>query len=290
MPKNDRRFATAALLLATLFWGMTFALIRDAVTRTDPFNFLFWRFSTAALILFAIQPRSILRAGSGIHLRGAWIGLFLAGTVVFQTIGLQTTAASTASFLTGSSVVMVPVLHALLAKVRPPLRVFVAVASALAGIAFISYKSPFYLSSGDLWILLCALFLSFQILLAGKYSQKLAPVALTFMQLLVCAVVAGIIGIATHTLSWPHTPKLWISIIFCSVFASIFSVLLQMHYQKYVSATKAAIIFAAEPLFATATAVALLGERLTTAFIFGGLLIFMAIFLAELRVKRVPQV
>src|SRR3990167_10204025 len=92
-------FGIGAMLLATLLWGMTFAFIKDAVTLLTPFDFLFWRFGIASLLLGIFFSKKI-KFNQRIFLHGFVLGIFLTGTVVFQTIGLRYTTASTASFIT----------------------------------------------------------------------------------------------------------------------------------------------------------------------------------------------
>jgi drug/metabolite transporter (DMT)-like permease len=290
--KNKQILGIIGILLATLFWGMTFAFIRQAVSSLSPANFLFWRFGIAGLLLFIFGHKLIRNQAKEAFFGGTFLGLFLAGTVLFQTMGLQTIPASTASFITGFSVILVPIFSSVLTKKLPPIRVFIAAVMALIGIGTISLSSGFSVSSGDLWILLCAICFASYIVSAGKYSRStIHPIALTSMQCMTVFFISGIVALATSTLSIPNTQEEWISILFCALFASIFAFLLQLYFQKYISSTTTAIIFSCEPIFATITAVILLGEKLNNHFYIGAALIFIAILISELKlkIKKIPQ-
>ena len=123
--KNKSILGVGAILLATLFWGMTFAFIKDAVATLSPFNFLFWRFGIASFLLLLIFWQKI-RFDRQTLFYGTLLGLLLAGTVIFQTIGLRYTTASTASFITGLSVIVVALFESFLNKQWPSLYVITA--------------------------------------------------------------------------------------------------------------------------------------------------------------------
>jgi drug/metabolite transporter (DMT)-like permease len=290
--KQKQLLAIGAILLATLFWGMTFAFIKKAVTSLSPSNFLFWRFGIASLLLFLFTFKTLrTESKAGTYRAGFFLGLFLLGTVLFQTIGLQTTSASTASFITGIAVILVPLFSSFINKTLPKLKVIIAAIIAFAGIALISLRSGYAISAGELWVLLCAICFALFIFLSGKYARGHHAVGLTMAQCTTIFLISGILGCITHTLTIPTTLEAWVSILFCAVFASIFAFLLQLHYQKYISSTTTAIIFSCEPIFATLTAVILLSEQPTSRFYIGAVLIFMAIIISEFSLKKstMPQ-
>lgn len=279
-----------AILLATLFWGMTFAFIKDAVAVLSPFNFLFWRFAIASILLLIIFWQKI-KLNPQTFTYGIVLGLLLAGTVGFQTIGLRYTTASTASFITGLSVVLVALFESLGNKRWPSLYLFGSIALAIIGIGFITLTNRIAINQGDLWILLCAFCFAGYILAAGKASHIHQPFTLTLLQSSVVCLLAGSTSILTTGIVVPMHLHVWISILFCSIFASILAFILQLHFQKYVSASKTAIIFSLEPVFATITAAIYLHEYLTVQFFVGAVLIFAAILISEKRAKQkvVPQ-
>jgi drug/metabolite transporter (DMT)-like permease len=289
--KKTQLIAIGAILLATLFWGMTFAFIKTAVSSLSVYSFLFWRFGIAAILLFPFSFKTLQKEGKKSLKAGTLLSLFLLGTVLFQTMGLKTTLASTASFITGISVILVPLFTCCIEKCSPKIKILLASVIALLGIGSISLQTNLSISSGDLWVLLCAVCFALYILFAGKYAKGHSPLALSTLQCIVIFVVAALLGIMTNSLTWPDEIKIWGAILFCSLFASIFAFLLQLHFQKYISATTTAIIFSCEPIFATLTAVLLLDEQLSLRFYMGAALIFLAIIVSELNLKKktMPQ-
>jgi drug/metabolite transporter (DMT)-like permease len=206
--------------------------------------------------------------------------------VIFQTIGLQYTTASTASFITGLSVILVTLLSCLVDKRWPSITVLISVVLATAGIALITLHNGFTFNVGDWWVFLCACCFAVYVVLASKFVQSGNTLTLTFAQLVTITVVTGGIALFMGVITVPHTRNVWIAILFCAIFASVIAFSLQLHFQRYVSANKTAIIFATEPVFATLTAAVYLHERITWLFAIGALMVFTAIVLSEKSMEK----
>ncbi|MDF2939348.1 MAG: RhaT, partial [Paenibacillaceae bacterium] len=68
-----------------------------------------------------------------------------------------------------------------------------------------------------------------------------------------------------------------------AVFATAFAFWAQTHFQRFTTAAHTAIIFASEPVFTAAAAVAIGGESLSFQTLIGGAFILGGILLAELK-------
>ncbi len=288
---SDETKGTLAILLATVFWGMTFAFIKDAVTVITPYNFIFWRFGLAGTLLFLVFFKKIKFKQPRLIFQGVLLGLFLGSTIIFQTIGLQYTSAATASFITGLSVILVPVFLSVIKKSWPKKNVLIAVMLAMSGVALITLSGGLSLNKGDLWVLLCAISFAIGIILTGKFSKVENTITLTWFQLATIFVMVMILNISSGGIRVPTDIHVWIDIGFCAIFASVIALGLQMHFQSQVSPNKTAIIFAAEPIFATITAAIYLDEKLTIIFVIGAILIFSGMLISEKRIKPniIPQ-
>src|SRR5512147_769162 len=116
--------AVLLLLLATVFWGLSFPSIRAAALlhRTLIPESRDWfvtamviapRFAIAAVVMACWQGTRLL-AMTGKEIRqGVIIGAFAAGGIMLQSDGLQFTHASTSAFLTQLYVVLIPLWVAL---------------------------------------------------------------------------------------------------------------------------------------------------------------------------------
>src|ERR1700740_2393253 len=101
------------LVLVTFVWGVTFVEIKDALNDISPLLFNAVRMAVAAVALFLIF-RKHLRMNPAALRTGIWMGTVLWLGYEFQTTGLVYTTPSKSAFLTGVSVVLVPVFLALI--------------------------------------------------------------------------------------------------------------------------------------------------------------------------------
>lgn len=273
------RRADGALLFVTLLWGLTFPLIKGALNDAPPFSFLALRFAIASTALFAalrlrIPPRPVWPAG-----------LVLCVPLVLsyyaQTAGLVHTSATRSAFITGLSVVLVPMLYPALTRRLPGLWPTIGAAVAAAGLYLITAPESGGLNRGDVMTLFCALGYALYIIVLEIVSRRHAYRDLLAMQVLVMAVVfAPAAVLEGGPARW--TGSLWGAVLGTgAIFAA--TMYLQTRFQRDTTATRAAVIFAAEPVFASGFAFLLLGETLAPLQWLGGGLILLAIVLAEKR-------
>lgn len=277
--------ATILLLIGTAFWGVTFVYVKEGISIIDLYAFLSIRFMIGASILVLIFFRRMKNFTVGIFKYGIFLGVVLAVSYIAQTVGLQYTSASKAAFITGLSVVFVPLFLSFFQKRVPAMNNIIAVIVATAGLAILTINSGFTLNIGDMWVFLCAILFAIYIILVGKYTRIFESIKFTVIQLVTVAVLTGIIAAFTKKFEMPRGYVVWHAILFCAVFATAFMYAIQNQFQKFISEVKAAIIFSFEPLFAAMAAYYYLNEQITTKIIIGGLLIFTGMIISEIKLN-----
>src|SRR5580698_8274522 len=105
--------ADFALGACALIWGSTFVVVKDALADVSVFVYLAVRFAMAAAVMSVFFWKSLRTLDRASIWAGVQIGLFMFSGYAFQTTGLQFTSPSKAAFITGSSVVIVPIALAL---------------------------------------------------------------------------------------------------------------------------------------------------------------------------------
>jgi drug/metabolite transporter (DMT)-like permease len=280
--KSNKRTAIVLLLIGTVFWGMTFVFIKEAVSTLGVYNFLFYRFLIAALSLMIVFYKRLPNIEMNTIYKGVLLSLPLSLGFISQTIGIKYTSASNAGFITGLSVVIVPILLSLASRSLPKQGTVIAVLLSAVGLAFITLSGSLSLNMGDLWILICAFAFAVYMIMVSKESGKHDSVLLTLVQLVCVAVFSFILSLSKEGLSVPMHYDEWQGIIFCSLFATTFMYTVQNHYQQFLSVTSTAIIFSLEPLFAAITAFIVLNEGITVKTIIGGSLLIGGMIASEL--------
>ena len=115
--------ADLALAGTALIWGSTFVVVKEALAGISTVLFLTLRLGLAALALaiaFRLRPGGLRPFRESVG-RGALAGLFLFGGFLLQTMGLRYTSPSKSAFLTGLSIVMVPLLGSAVYRSVPSL-------------------------------------------------------------------------------------------------------------------------------------------------------------------------
>ncbi|MCK7460961.1 MAG: DMT family transporter [Sphingobacterium sp.] len=107
--------------------------------------------------------------------RGAILGLSLFGGLILQTKGLGITTASKSGFLTGLTVVFVPLLVIAIERKKPGLRAWMAVALCVAGFFLMTSPSGAGWNTGDWLTLLCAWFLPLKSCWSSSFRERAKP-------------------------------------------------------------------------------------------------------------------
>lgn len=272
--------ADGALALVTAFWGITFVVVKDALTYGDPYTFLSLRFGLGALVLTAVARRQVLLPRN--LRRGALLGCFLFLGFVFQTVGLEDTTPSRSAFITGLSVVLVPVLSLLVFRRVPRVSSLLGVVLAAMGLYYLTRADVTGggTSRGDILTLLCAVAYAFHILFTERYAPKEGVTGLVAVQLWVVALLSALcLPFVDARVEW--APSFVGAVVLCGVFASAAALSVQTWGQARTTAVRAALIYSMESMFAALYSVALGYETLGPREWAGGGLIIAGVLLSE---------
>jgi len=280
------RLATLLLVSVTAVWGSTFFLIRDLVVHVPSADFLTVRFAIAAVVMAAVFHRQTRALSRREVLVGVGLGVLYGGAQLLQTVGLEHTDASVSGFVTGTYVVLTPVLGAVLLRDRVPGTTWVAVALATAGLAVLSLRG-LSVGFGEALTLAAAALYALHILGLGRYSTSGSATGLATVQAFVIAVVA-LVGALPGGITLPQGGGQWSSLLYMALVAGAVALWAQTWAQSHLPATRAAIVMTMEPVFAAFFAVLLGGESLTARMLLGGGLVLAAMYVVELLGRRSP--
>jgi drug/metabolite transporter (DMT)-like permease len=287
-----RRFlAEGAIVLAALFFGSTFILVKDAVEDISPLGYLLVRFSVGTLALapfaWVIARRDRAATPPALLVRGGLLaGALLFGGYVFQTVGLQYTSASTSAFVTGLYAVFTPVFESIFRRRPPAPSVCAGIAVAIVGLYLLT-GARVSLGAGEFLTLGCAATFGLQIFVIGAFADRLHPIPFTAVQL---GVVAALALPSTATTGLGHLTGLAIfAAVFTGIACSSVALSLQVYGQRRIGASRAALILLSEPVFAGIFGY-LAGERLGLLRLTGAAIILGGIALAELAPGREAEV
>ncbi len=274
--------ADLGLLSVTLFWGSTFILSKLLLEDVPLPVYMALRLSIAAVAmgLFAVRFRKEWDTKVAQH--GAVLGVLLYLSYLFQMWGIQFTSASNAGFITGLSVVLVPVFGFFFFKVRASKNVLLGIAFAVVGLLLLTGANPLQWKDGDLLVLVCAVSVAFHVIYTGRFAPRHNVYLLTAVQLFVVALLSLLV-LPFSSFVWPRLSLThWEVLVYLGLFGTVFTFLMQTAMQRFTTTARTALIFAMEPVFAALFAYLVAGESLTPAGWIGGIMIVLGMISAEM--------
>lgn len=273
------------LVLVTLVWGATFVQIKDALREISPLLFNTVRMTLAGLCLAFLYRRQLRMSRAALK-TGMWVGALLWLGYEFQTTGLVYTTPSKSAFLTGVSVVLVPVFLALIWRRHINRWTSLGVLCAFLGLYLLTVPNSGLLAGvnkGDWLTLGCAVAFAFQIIFMGRAMrthrfEQVATVQACTAALLMALTVPVI---EKPLVIW--SPRVLAAVLVTGVLGTAAAFTIQAWAQQFTPPTHTALIFMLEPVFAWMTSYVLLGERLGVRNSLGALLIIAGVLLSELK-------
>jgi drug/metabolite transporter (DMT)-like permease len=268
---SKRTLAELLLVVITFIWGSTFVIVKRALEDASPLPFMSLRFTSAGLLLLWLLARG--RVDPRTVLPSSILGVFLFGGYLFQTFGLVYTTPSKSAFVTGCSVILVPLIL-LLYGFRLRGANLAGAALGLAGIYLMVLPAgPGGVNRGDVLTLGGAICFAVHIVLVGRYAQRHSFLHLAPVQILVVGVLATLALPFDRDRKLDWTTDLVGALLVTAVLATAFAFAVQNWAQQYTPSAHTALIFALEPVFAALSSWFVLGERLSGRVVLGSVLI-----------------
>lgn len=279
------------MVVATIIWGLSFVVMKDAVDVLEPAYLIGFRFLATGLILVVLFFKRIKRAltqeiRKDYLVKGIILGVLCFLAFWVQTVGLDNTTPGKNAFLTATYCVIVPFAWWIIARKRPTVFNIIAAVLCVGGIGMVSLQGSLgelAMGYGDLMTLVSALLFAIHIVYVSKFSETNDVLALTAFQF----IVGGVCGIAYggffETLPPVEmlTPAFWMNMVYLVVFASCVALVIQNVALSHVPPAQASLFLSLESVFGVLFSVLLYGEQVGLRLIGGFVLIFIAIVVSE---------
>jgi drug/metabolite transporter (DMT)-like permease len=267
------------LTAAAAVWGVSFVVVKDALSSASPLLLLGLRFSIATVVL---APFINWRGGfSAAELRaGLVLTILLASGFATQAVGLQYTTPARSAFIVAMSSVLAPVIALVLLKHRTRWLVLLALGIAGLGLYFLTAPDAGGLNRGDLWTFITAVVFGGHIVAVSEFSKRFEAQRLVWLQLPGTAVGTLLGALLLEPLRFESSIGLVAALLFLAVMATAVALVWQMRAQREMTSARASLILCVEPVFAAVTSRLFWGEEFSIAQAFGALLILAAMVLA----------
>ena len=285
------------LLLAATIWGVAFVAQSIGMEYVGAFTFNSVRSLIGAAVLLpviwlfnrnrsdSVQTAEEKKASSKILITGGiCCGILLCLATNFQQFGIKYTTVGKAGFITACYIVIVPILGIVLKKKCSPF-IWAAVLLALCGLYLLCIKDGFSIGKGDILVLICAFLFSLHILTIDYFSPKTDGVKLSCIQVLVSGILSGIPALILEDPSLSSILTAWLPILYAGALSSGVAYTLQIIGQKDMNPTVASLILSLDSCISVLAGWLILGQKLSSRELFGCLIMFGAIILAQLPQK-----
>lgn len=280
--------AELALVAMTAAWGLSFVVVPWALKSAPVMTTTALRASVGLVFLLAVRPKAL--AATPLEWRsGLLAGLLLALGYVLQTAGLRSADPGKSGFLTAFYVALVPMCEALVYRRLPVRRDILALCVATAGITLIALKSDLTLDFAEGLVALAAIAWAGHIVVVGRVAERVDPLRLAAIQMLVIVVVGAAGVVAAHDPAPRWSGAFVGQIVFLGVVTNAVGFLVQAWGQKVVPPTRTAILFSGEPVFASMFGVWLADEEFGKRHLAGAALVMAAVAFTVIRTRNEPS-
>lgn len=301
--KEHRLKGSALLLIASVIWGTAFVAQSVGMNHLDAFAFNSIRNFIGVIALIPVLLWQIFQTSESgndntapnrlksVFTKDLMVGGIICGTALciasnFQQLGIQYSTVGKSAFITALYIVLVPLLG-LFSKKRLPIQIWIGVGLAIVGLYLLCMKGEkLVLSTGDIYLLLCAIFFTIQITAVDYFAPKVNCIALSMMQFFVTAILSGVGMVFTEIPTLDDVFGAAIPLLYAGVLSSGIAFTFQIIGQKHLAPSLASIIMSLESVFATLAGWLILHEVLSTQEILGCGMMFTAVILSQIPSKR----
>jgi len=263
-PAHTLRY-DALLVFITMIWGSTFLVVKYVVRLSGPFTYLAFAYGIGALTLALIFRKRLARITRAELRNGLIIGLVLFTGYALQTTGLQFTTVSKAGFITGLNVPLIPVFMFLLLRHKASRKAVLGILFSFLGLFLLSFNNQLTLSIGigEVLILGAAIAFALHIVAISRFSPGADATNLVIIQIGLPSLLSFIAIPIAHQPFFVPSWSFWLPVVLMGTIDVAFTLLVMNRVQQFIGGTKAALIYALEPVWAALAGLLLAGDVLS---------------------------
>lgn len=290
MKHNSTLITYIALALAVIFWGFSFVATKVALKSFTPFCLIFFRFITAAVFFVWLLSRTGFPKLNKRNFKNlTLLALFQPGLYfTFETLGLQYTSATKTSLIIATIPIVVLLLSIVFLKEKVRWLNAVGIIISMAGVGLLVFGGSDGAPVGgallgDLLITGAVISAAIYMVITRHIGQTITPVQITGIQIIFGAIIffpAFLYDLPEF--SWAGvTREGIIALIALTIFATIGAFLCYNYALTHIPTAHAAVFLNGIPVVTAFGAWILLGETLSNLQFLGGVIVIMAVYLAN---------
>lgn len=298
---NKKLISSIFLFTAAVVWGFAFVAQKFGADSVSPFYFNGIRFFIGAIalvpvvLIFEREKKDKAKFLRTLKAAAICAGiLFIASAL--QQVGINMTqSAGKGAFITAFYSVLVPIFYLIFFRRKTNWNIWAGAIVAIVGLFFVCIKKEELAGGnisdlvglGDLVLLLGTVFWAWHIIAIDKFIQNVSPIKFALFQSLFCSIYNLVFALPTETVSAAGVASALIPLLYCGIFSTGVAYTCQILGQKDADPTLAPIILSTESLFGALGGVIFDNETMN---IFGCVLIFAGVILAQITVKKSKKI
>lgn len=278
------------LFAAAFIWGTTFVAQIAGMDGVGPFTYAALRYCLGFLFMLLVwrllKGRRERQQAQGNYVAGwragVMSGLFMFVATSLQQVAMQWTSAGKTAFITALYMIIVPIGAVFLGK-KIHWENWLGALLAVVGLYLLSIQGEVSLQFGDVLIFISAFFWAAQILFIDRYASRVDAIELSTAQIGVCFLGSLVGMLGWEVVDWSAVQHAWFAIFYGGIFSAGIAFTLQIFGQKGAEPGPAAIIMSFEGVFGALSGWLLLGEVMSTAQLWGCVLMFAGVMVTQAR-------
>jgi drug/metabolite transporter (DMT)-like permease len=267
------------LFIATLAWGLSYSIQSISSENLGTFTVVFFK-GLGGLSLLPLLIINKHRFTFKEVLCGMAIGTAAFMGCILQQLGIENSTISKASFITSLYIIFVPLMERISGK-KISKKIMISVGIALLGLYFLCFSKAETFGIGDLYLLICSVFFALQIILIDRFTRIYDPLALTFLAQSTVSLYSGIIMLIFEKPTMDAVMTSIVPLLYIVFVSGTMAQTFQVVFQKDVGASLSSLIMSFESVFGALFGWIVLSQNLSVREIFGCILVFIAIMIAE---------
>ena len=276
------------LVLTTLFWGGSFLFTKIGLAQVAPQHFVLMRFSLATLMMLIIFSGRLKSFNHTILKRGGIVGIALGLTNLSFVFGIQGTSISRAGVLNNLFVLFIPIITKIIWRDRIGKMNLVGIVLAVWGIWLLASGGGQGFNRGDLVSTICAFMIACHIISVSKTLRDDDVYLISMVQFATVTVIAALATLLLPAEPFNAPAKALLPVVYCAIFPTVICFTIQNSYQRYVTPTRAGLVYTLDPVWSLLAGFVVLDERLSSREWIGCTLIFLAALL-PLTVRAIAE-
>ncbi|WP_081667004.1 DMT family transporter [Paenibacillus pinihumi] len=284
-----QRQANLILTTVSLAWGISYIFMKLGIDGMPPSTIVALRCGIAFFVTVMIFFKRTVQINIKMLKYASISGALLYGIFMMLLYGVQHTSATSAGFLTSTTVVMVPIIQAILNRKFPALKITIGVVIVCIGLLLLTVRDQFTLDIGAIYCLIAALLYAIHIIVSNDFVRKVDALQLGIYQLGFASIFATICAFAFEEPVLPSTPVHWVAILALALICSAYGFVFQSVAQKYTTPESVGFLFSLEPIFSALFSFIFLKEIIETSHYLGAILIMLGVFIANRSTSKTSQ-